>query len=619
MDRRESVLSARDRARLAEAFGLLQRGRAREATDIAVEIASRMPESPDVLHMLALCRKATGDVPGALAAFEAALARAPRDAKLLGNCANLLGRTGRREEAIALYRRALEVSPADADARLNLGLTLLDAGAVSAARDVLEEAVRGNAGSSRAWQGLGSVRRAAGDLAGAEAALRRAVSLTPGAAAAWVNLGVTRRLLGDPGEALQCHAEARKAGFAGPELEDAEASAHLDLGDPARALQIVRGIVAKAPDYVPAHRMLADILWEYGAALAPGEDPLTAFRAAAVSRPGNRVLGRAFLRFLLESKAGEEALRQARSMRAQSDEPDLVAMEAQALDLLGEQASAGQLFARVFPVLGKQAAFVNFYIRHLIKAGQPDAAAARALEILQREPENQPALAWLGIAWRLLGDAREEWLCGYDRLVAEMNIEAPPEFADEKAFLAALRTCLEAMHAARREPVNQSLRGGSQTSGVLFGRREPVIVALREAMARSVQRYVDRLPDDPSHPFLRRKSPGIRFQGSWSVRLWSSGSHVNHIHQEGWISSACYICLPPAVAQPGPGSTAGFLQFGGPPADLGLDLPVRRQIRPRVGRLVLFPSYLWHGTVPFVDDLPRLTVAFDAVPAGGAA
>ena len=32
--------------------------------------------------------------------------------------------------------------------------------------------------------------------------------------------------------------------------------------------------------------------------------------------------------------------------------------------------------------------------------------------------------------------------------------------------------------------------------------------------------------------------------------------------------------------------------------------------------LVLFPSYFWHGTVPFVSDQPRLTVAFDAVPPG---
>jgi len=40
----------------------------------------------------------------------------------------------------------------------------------------------------------------------------------------------------------------------------------------------------------------------------------------------------------------------------------------------------------------------------------------------------------------------------------------------------------------------------------------------------------------------------------------------------------------------------------------------RRLVRPSVGKLVLFPSYFWHGTVPFTADRARLTVAFDVVP-----
>ncbi|WP_414708827.1 putative 2OG-Fe(II) oxygenase, partial [Roseateles sp.] len=43
--------------------------------------------------------------------------------------------------------------------------------------------------------------------------------------------------------------------------------------------------------------------------------------------------------------------------------------------------------------------------------------------------------------------------------------------------------------------------------------------------------------------------------------------------------------------------------------------PPQRFEAPRPGRLLLFPSYLWHGTLPFEDDAFRLTVAFDVVPA----
>ena len=37
-------------------------------------------------------------------------------------------------------------------------------------------------------------------------------------------------------------------------------------------------------------------------------------------------------------------------------------------------------------------------------------------------------------------------------------------------------------------------------------------------------------------------------------------------------------------------------------------------VRPEPGRLVLFPSYMWHGTAPFSGDEDRLTVAFDIMP-----
>ena len=107
-------------------------------------------------------------------------------------------------------------------------------------------------------------------------------------------------------------------------------------------------------------------------------------------------------------------------------------------------------------------------------------------------------------------------------------------------------------------------------------------------------------------------SDDVAFAGSWSVRLASEGFHVNHIHASGWLSSACYIALPPEVAD---GSdTAGALQFGAPDSAFGLDLAPRRVVAPAEGRLVIFPSYLWHGTLPFESETHRLTVAFDAVP-----
>ena len=51
------------------------------------------------------------------------------------------------------------------------------------------------------------------------------------------------------------------------------------------------------------------------------------------------------------------------------------------------------------------------------------------------------------------------------------------------------------------------------------------------------------------------------------------------------------------------------------PSSLPPPLTPELYVQPKPGRLVLFPSYMWHGTVPFASSQQRLTVAFDAVPA----
>ncbi len=169
---------------------------------------------------------------------------------------------------------------------------------------------------------------------------------------------------------------------------------------------------------------------------------------------------------------------------------------------------------------------------------------------------------------------------------------------------------LRSLHVAKGEYLDQSVRGGTQTDGPLFSRIDPVIRQLRGATVNAVETYVAQLPPvDPNHPLLRhQRDRRIRFSGSWSVRLRSEGHHSNHVHPLGWISSALYIALPDR--SPGESPDAGSFTLGEPDAKLGIDLPPWRTIAPQVAHLVLFPSWMWHGTVPFAQG-ERLTVAFD--------
>ena len=202
--------------------------------------------------------------------------------------------------------------------------------------------------------------------------------------------------------------------------------------------------------------------------------------------------------------------------------------------------------------------------------------------------------------------------------VAAWSEAALRQFPADPAFLLA-RAIADHRLGRRSHPPNQSPRGGTQTRGLLFDKRLPEIAPLSASIRTAIEGALARFTPDPAHPFLSRLTPGVDFAGSWSIRLRSAGFHQNHIHHSGWLSSACYIALPPEVTVPGATTgepLPGRLVFGVPDAALAVDLAPRRIVRPASGTLALFPSYFWHGTAPFESASPRLTVAFDALPSG---
>jgi tetratricopeptide (TPR) repeat protein len=433
-------------------------------------------------------------------------------------------------------------------------------------------------------------------LAEADEVFHHAIALDPGNAALWANLGGVLRLRGRSDAAIEAYAQARACGANDPIVREAEVGALIDALRFDLAFERAESLVADHPEHFGGHTTLAELRWEYGPD-AGRDSALAPFREAVARRPETRELALSLVSLLLETRQPGEALERLQRLRREADDPTLVAMQANALQALGRHDEAASAYAEADRALGgSDVHFANAYVRHLLTAGDWAAAARRAEAALAIAPEHQETWAYLATAWRLTQDPREDWLCGFDQFVELMPVDVPRGYASMPAFIAELHAALDALHQARNEPVRQSVRGGSQTPGRLFGRADARIVALEAALTATIERFIARLPKDDTHPFLRRAACGVRYTGSWSVKLWQSGRHANHFHSEGWMSSAFYVALPPSVAA---GGDAGALQLGQPPVELGLDLPPRRIIRPEVRTLELFPSYMWHGRVHF--------------------
>jgi Flp pilus assembly protein TadD len=598
----------------AQVQQLLKGGNRDQALTQARHLARDAAPCPDAHMLLAMCRAETGDFDGADKAFRRALELAPDHPLILINLGAMRRRAGRPVEAMRAYQRATRRDSSMAAAWLGLGRSARECGELETARSALKQCLKLQPESALAWHELGRVERALEEYEQARESAARAASLAPDQGVYEVNLGVCERLMGRPDSALTSFERASRKGYRGPELDNARIGALLDCGRSEEALKAAQALLQRHPDFVPGYETIADLLWEYGATHGIEDDPADLFRQAIDRQRGHHALRRAFGTFLLKARRNDEAIEVFRELRREADEPNLMMLEANALEAADRVVEAGELYHRTHTLLGdSRPDFLCAYVRHLLRSGEWGQAEARAQAATRLAPTDQEAWAYLATAWRLLGDPREEWLCDYERAITFLEVPAPAGHASRESHLEELVSCLDAMHRASREPIQQSLRRGSQTAGRLFGRPQSIITDTQQALTSTIEGWLSRLPENPEHPFYRRNTGRIRYTGSWSVKLWRSGNHVSHIHPEGWISSAYYVALPPSVsgADPDGEDQSGCIHFGRPPDELGLDLSARRIIRPRVGHLALFPSYMWHGTIPFDDDAPRMTIAFD--------
>jgi tetratricopeptide (TPR) repeat protein len=482
----------------------------------------------------------------------------------------------------------------DAAAMLSAGAAALSTGADADALGPVEAMIRDGADHPNLWQLLGLLHRNLEDQARAVEAFARAAALAPDDAMIVHGHACVRHEAGLP--AARLFEQAMRLDPADRSILLRHAAAEIAEGRRAAAIAGLEAEARRNPLWVEGHKALARLRWAAG----ERDDFAASFERAVAAAPRAAALWHAYAETLLDDELHERALAViARARAAAGPHRALDLAEAIARSERGELAAAGALFRRLAPLADVTS--IVACLRFLLRAGDAKQAAQIAAQSAPNDPSHQ-IWPYLSIAWRLTGDSRWEWLEGDPRFIGVYDI------ADRMPPLDLLAAHLRGLHRTHHRPLHQSLRGGTQTEGHLFQRIDPQIRMLRQAVAEAVETHVAQLPPPRAgHPLLIERRAPIGFSGAWSVRLSGGGRHVDHVHLGAWFSSALYIALP-AAAEAG-GGEAGWLSLGEAGA-VGVDLPPIRLIEPRPGRLVLFPSTMWHGTRPFGAG-ERLTVAFD--------
>jgi uncharacterized protein (TIGR02466 family) len=452
-------------------------------------------------------------------------------------------------------------------------LTALDRG--EAALQASQAWISAHPADGKAELTLGHMLGAQGDLPEAEAAARRALAKGAREPATWLLAARTAMRQG--------------------RLDEAEAD--------------FRQLLRATPDHPEAHNDLAELLW-----MRTGDRVIameTFERCLAESdSEGLWWLKPKIASFIAGLEAGADAAEAA--ARRFPDHPSFALLASQSAAEADRPEKALRFAEQVWAAAPDSVPATGVMLYAHLAAGNPDEAVkyAEAMRRL-RAPNDQFAIAMLATAWRVAGDPRGAELYDYDGLVRTYRLQTPEGWSSLDAFLADLKGALQGQHYYKAHPFNQSIRHGSQTMQGLLTSKDPVVRAFFAAVSKSIDEHVRYLGQGTD--VLRARNTGKwRFEGAWSVLLKREGRHVDHVHPAGWLSSAFYVEAPKAAVEGA--DRGGWIKFGEPGMITRPRLEPERFVKPEPGMLVLFPSYMWHGTVPFTTDEQRLTVAFDVVP-----
>jgi tetratricopeptide (TPR) repeat protein len=590
--------------------GLLQSGQYSAAHSQLESLVAANPDYVEGVRLFAGTKQALGDLAQAESLLRRALEIDPKWAPTLTTLAELLLVEGRSAEAISLLQRAIQGFPRYPRAAFLLVRHYLDTGKPASAL-----------GIATPWCNSGTIDddlsalhvaayAALGRESEAVAHYRRLVALAPDNHTATHTLAVALNAANQPEESERVVRQTLSRTRPTAALHHTHARSLIALERFDEAELALRACLGLEPRRADAHDSLAQLVWMRTGSISEAtqildqalekyerEDALWATKAALLQGAG-------------EARSAYECLAR-RAARPQPPPALLIRAGLAALEF--EPVTALKLAEQAMRAQPNNPTARKLLCAAYLGVGNGTAATAECATLLEATPDDQYLIAMQTTALRLMNDPRYGALCDYDKMVLSQTLETPAGWSDLSSFLTEVTLRLNGLHNPHgHRLLYQSLRQGTETTQDLSRSQDPVIQALFHAFAAPIARYRDHIGQGKD-PLRRRNRGSSRYNGSWSVRLHRAGYHTSHVHPRGWISSACYIQLPDSMRA---GHTAeGILSFGAPGMITTPSLGAELSVRPELGQLVLFPSYFWHGTLPFHSEQARLTVAFDVVPA----
>ncbi len=601
-------VSAGDTAR--HILASLQAGQTQKALAELDNALLTFPNDPDLLHLKAHALRQVGRLGEAIDAAQTALTVSPGNFEINNMLGNMLKAAGRIDEAEMAFRTAIKLKPDYVPAHKNLVSLLIELGKSDEAVAAGEQFVRQTGErDADAFEALGRAFKTRKAWHKASQVFRQAMDIAPQHVAAVYGEASALVEIGETETARDLCQKLVDQGQSAPQILRLLARAEMELSDFAAAEpHLQKAVGAGSPDAVKDY---ANLLWMTGR-----EQDAEALLHGAVSAADQRMpQAIAALDELLDMEKPEHVVHLFDRLSVErKSQPEFIARLASARGDMGEMETSFQLAETAFRQAPLNRVIAYQYIVSALMSARYDAALAETDIWRSREPLDQNWIALEADALRMLGRLEAfHRLYDYERFVIPAQLDVPHGYNSLEEFHADFIEQVHGSSAFKTHPLGQSARQGIQTPRNLVFDDRPVVKAYIEALHAPVREYLAKIGNGADHPVTARNNREFYIGGCWSIYLLAGGRHVSHTHPKGWISSAYYMAVPPE-AKEDPVNRPGWIKFGEPPYKLPDPAPAEHWVCPEPGTLVLFPAYMWHGTVPISGKAPRVTAPLDVQP-----
>ena len=467
------------------------------------------------------------------------------------------------EEALKLYKYCLDQGCNDQKVISNYGVILKGLGKFQEAEIYYRKAIELNPRYAMAHSNLGNILKDLGKSKEAEIYYRKAIELNPNFAEAYSNLG---NILKDLGKSKEAEIYYRKAIELNPNF--AEAHSNLgnilkDLGKFQEAEIYYRKAIKLNPNFAEAYSNLADILNDLDKYEEAKDFWLKAIELkSSLQGPIEQLARRLYL-----DRQYDLAIKY-----LQKNKSDI----------------CQSLYLSCLLCLNKEKEFDQKYQDLMVKKicnAEMSAIIEHANVVYERK--NQSHFCNDAINYVFIEKINEE--------------------------LFSKNHCNQLISYLKSDEIETNsqplIHEAIQTKGNLFSLDYPFIKSIKKALEAKIELYKTKFKDS-EQGFIRNWPEDYTLQ-AWMLAMKTGGFIKPHNHRYGWITGSFYLQVPKTCEN----NNAGNISF----SYQGPEYPVNnknfnstiKKIETR--DICIFPSSLFHQTIPFKSQEDRICLVFDLI------